>query len=374
MRIGIDVQMLCRPITGLGRYAFEVIQRMRQLRPEARFFLYAPGPLVAGIEAGDDVSIRHKNWQFRGAGILAAQAAMPYWAKKDRLDVFWGPAHRLPLFLAKDIASVVTVHDLVWKYAPETLRPLNILAEKLLMPLAIKQADEVIAVSRSTAEAIRAEFPKARDKTSVAHLGVTTFPAPEDAEALRRFGIDRPYFLFVGTLEPRKNLRRLLVAFSSLDITARDRCVLVIAGGKGWGNEDLAGLIDTLGIGGAVRMTGYISEGELATLYRHARFLAMPSLYEGFGLPVVEALSFGVPVLTSNTSSLPEVAGDAGLLIDPLLSSDIAAGLERMIMDDGFRDALAKQAAEQASKFNWNETASRTLAAFDRAIELRKKV
>lgn len=251
------------------------------------------------------------------------------------------------------------------------MRPLNQLTERVLMPDAIRLADRILADSHSTADAIISEFPWAQDRVRVVHLGATSLPQPKGIEVLDAFEIDRPYFLFVGTLEPRKNLRRLLEAYASLDPIVRKQTLLVIAGGKGWGNEDMVSLVHSLDLTDSVRLMGYVNEEQLATLYAHARFLAMPSLYEGFGLPLVEAMSFGVPVLTSSCSSLPEVAGDAGMLVDPYNTNSIATGLLQMLKDDEFRNELAARSRLNASRFSWEKAAKETMAIFHEAVYAR---
>lgn len=371
MRIGIDARMLCGVVTGIERYASEMTEEIVRTNSDSRFFLYAPRPFAHDRYMKANVAARTSSVHFRGGVTLWSQTQLPYWAGKDNLDVFWGPTHRLPRFLSSGIARVVTIHDLVWKHAGETMRPLNRLAEEILMPDAIRLADRVIADSHSTADAIASEFPWAKDRVRVVHLGTTSLPEPGGLDALNAFGIDRPYFLFVGTLEPRKNLRRLLEAFASIDRTIGRQALLVIAGGKGWGNVDLASLVHTLGLSDSVRLTGYVNDKQLATLYAHARFLAMPSLYEGFGLPLVEAMSFGVPVLTSSCSSLPEVAGNAGMLVDPFNVNSIASGLLQMLNDEVSRNRLAGRAKPNAAQFTWERAAKAAMEIFHEAVDAR---
>lgn len=369
MRIGIDAQMLCGTITGIGRYTSEIIRKL--VHSDSEFFLYAPKPLATDEWAAANVTVRSSSFESRVGKILWSQTQLPYCAGKDRLGVFWGPTHRLPRLLSNRIARVVTIHDLVWKYAGETMRPLNRLTERVLMPDAIRLADRIIADSHSTADAIIGEFPWAQDRVRVVHLGATSFTEPKGIEALNALGIDHPYFLFVGTLEPRKNLRRLLEAYASLDPIVRKQALLVIAGGKGWGNEDMVSLVHSLDLTDSVRLMGYVNEEQLATLYAHAHFLAMPSLYEGFGLPLVEAMSFGVPVLTSSCSSLPEVAGDAGMLVDPYNTDSIATGLLQILKDDEFRNELAARSRLNAARFSWEKTARETMEIFHEAVYAR---
>jgi glycosyltransferase involved in cell wall biosynthesis len=371
MRIGIDAQMLCGVVTGIERYASEMTHELFRLYPESEFFLYAPKALTFSMPTYANVAVRTARVNFRAGKTLWSQTQLPYWANKDRLDLFWGPTHRLPMFLSNKVARVVTIHDLVWKHAGETMPRINRLAERVLMPNAIRLADRIMADSHSTADAIAGEFHLAKERIRVVHLGTTLLPDPRSIDSLSILGIDQPYFLFVGTLEPRKNLRRLLEAFASLDGASRKQALLVIAGGKGWGNIDLASLIRSLGLGESVRLTGYVSNEQLSTLYAHARFLAMPSLYEGFGLPLVEAMSFGVPALTSACSSLPEVAGDAGILVDPFSVDSIASGLLQMLNDDALRNRLAARARLNASRFSWEKSAQTAMEIFLEAISER---
>jgi len=371
MKIGVDAQMLCGVVTGIERYTSEMVRELLRSNSESEFFLYAPKQLaVAGLDT-KNVVVHTARVKFRAGKTLWSQTQLPYWAGMDNLDVFWGPTHRLPRLLSDRVARVVTIHDLVWKHAGETMRPLNRLAERVLMPDAIRLADRIIADSHSTADAIIGEFPWAQDRVRVVHLGATSLPEPKGIEALNALGIDRPYFLFVGTLEPRKNLRRLLEAYASLDQVVRKQTLLAIAGGKGWGNEDMVSLVRSLNLTDSVRLTGYVNEEQLATLYAHARFLAMPSLYEGFGLPLVEAMSFGVPVLTSSCSSLPEVAGDAGILVDPYNTNSIATGLLQMLKDDEFKNELAARSMLNAARFSWERAARETMEIFHEAVYAR---
>lgn len=364
--------MLCGVVTGIERYASEMVGELIRSYPETEFFLYAPKPLAVDWSMNANVVVRAAKISSRVGKLLWSQTQLPRWANNDSLDVFWGPTHRLPRLLSGKIARVVTIHDLVWKHAGETMPRINRLLEQCLMPDAIRLADRIMADSHSTADAVTNEFPWVEDRIRAVHLGVTSLPAPKGFDALSTLGIDRPYFLFVGTLEPRKNLRRLLEAYASLDEVIRKHTLLVIAGGKGWGNVDLASLVRKLDLSDSVRLTGYVSEEQLSTLYAHARFLAMPSLYEGFGLPLVEAMSFGTPVLTSACSSLPEVAGDAGILVDPCNTNSLASGLLRMLDNDGLRNELAIRAKVNVARFSWKKAATETMGIFNEAVDVRK--
>lgn len=372
MHIGVDARLLTMPVTGIGRYTTELAQEL--LAQGRALTLYMPQSPVVGDWSSPNVLVRAGSIRGRVGRMLWSQTVLPWQAGRDRVDLFWGPAHRLPRYLSQSIARVVTIHDLVWKHAGETMRPLSRFMDRTLMPQAVHLADRIMAVSRSTADAIEAEFPQARGKVRVVYPGVTALAPPDNREALRALGVSRPYFLFVGTLEPRKNLRRLLGAYARLPQALRSACQLVIAGGKGWGGVDVSQLLEQTGLTGQVVVTGYVTDTQLSTLYAHARFLAMPSLYEGFGLPLVEVMSFGVPVVTANISSLPEVAGEAGVLVDPLDESAIANGLSRLLTDETLYAELAGKARANAARFTWQAAAQQAMAVFHEAIEVRRSV
>ena len=369
-RIGVDACLLAEEVTGIGRYTVEVLSRLTLAGHE--WFLYSHQPIIVGKWEMSNVHLRTDNFPGRGLRMLWAQSAMPFRAWRDEIDLFWSPAHRLPSLLPTRVARVVTVHDLVWKHAGETMRPMSRWLDSILMPEAVRLADRVITVSGHTAEDLLREMPSARGKVFPIPLG-TSFLAPAASrESLTSLGLTEPYFLFVGTLEPRKNLTRLLEAFARLPDSLRSRAVLAIAGGKGWGGVDVATIAERFGIGDRVRVLGYVDDSQLATLYAHALFLAMPSLYEGFGLPLLEAMSHGTPVLTSNCASMPEVAGDAGMLVDPCDVDSVAHGLSELLSHDARRNALACLAKTHAASFSWDRAAEDTLRIFDDAIGARK--
>ncbi|MNZ53886.1 D-inositol 3-phosphate glycosyltransferase [compost metagenome] len=369
MRLGVDARLLSEPLTGIGRYTAEMCRALVQNPGE--FFLYTPKPPL-DFRIGAGATVRAGSCPGRISKMIWSQTLLPRWAAQDRVDVFWGATHRLPRFLPERIARVVTIHDLVWKHAGETMRPTSRLLEWTLMPSAVRLADRIIADSHSTAEQLEAEFASARGKIRVVHLGATPLAHPEPASWLTGIGVCRPYFLFVGTLEPRKNLQRLLRAFAILPEAVRRSHQFVVAGGKGWGGVDVLTMATELGIRDDIVVTGYVSDSQLSTLYANAIFLAMPSVYEGFGLPLVEAMSCGVPVLTSNTSSLPEVAGKAGLLVDPLSEQAIANGLTTLLGDPQARQALALQAETTARRFSWKTAAEQAIAVFEEALHERR--
>ena len=369
MRVGFDARQLTKPLTGIGRYATEITHEL--IKEQSDFYLYAASRIsVDWLQQKSNVKVLSNNFRGSLGRLLWSQTYLPFWVARDKVNIFWGPSHRLPYCLPKKIARVVTIHDLVWKRAGSTMRPLSRFMESILMPQAIKKADIVVAVSKSTANDISKEYPIASDKIRVIYPGCSPLPYTDDPCILSELKITLPYILFVGTLEPRKNLKRLMKAFASLG-EVNENVSLVIAGGKGWGKVNVNQWIKKYNLNGRATVVGYVTNKQLATLYASSLFLAMPSLYEGFGLPIVEAMSFGKPVLTSNKSSMPEVAGEAAFLVDPLDEQSIALGL-RTLLDKKKRDKLAEKARKNAERFTWRASAEQLWEVFQEAIDMRK--
>ncbi|MBC8419154.1 MAG: glycosyltransferase family 4 protein [Desulfobacterales bacterium] len=236
-------------------------------------------------------------------------------------------------------------------------------------------ADFIVSISDYSRKKFQEIFPHyPRKRIGVVPLGSRSFPEQtagtqiDDLKGLQA----KEFWLVVGTLEPRKNLRRLLQAFSDYVRQTNDPYPLALAGGKGWLEEDLEEFIRGLGVSNHVHILGYVSDQELAWLYRNCLCFVYPSLYEGFGLPVLEAMGQGAAVITSNTTSLPEVAGDAAHYIDPLDVHDIAEAFLKLGSDGAYREALRKKAVMQAEKFSWEKSAKQVLDIYNQAMMLPK--
>jgi glycosyltransferase involved in cell wall biosynthesis len=261
---------------------------------------------------------------------------------------------------------VVTVHDLAFVRAPRLFpRPWRVLYATGLRA-AVKRAHAIVTPSRNTAEDIVSSTDVDPDKLFVVPLAASLPRGTLDAEeVLARLKVRAPYVLFVGTLEPRKNLVRLVRAYRRVAATGVPHA-LVLAGPLGWQHEPLMRELALKGPGEIV-MTGRISEDEVDALYRSADAFVYPSLYEGFGLPVLEAMARGVPTIASTTSALPEVTGDAAEGVDPRSVGDLMRALERVLTDVAVAETLATRARERAERFSWDETARLTLEAYEGA-------
>lgn len=361
MKIAVDARPLAGPSDGIRRYTRSLLAEM--IPGPHQWFLYSDAPFISALADHPNVRIRHGRAQPSSAfGLCYSQGLYRAWCRRDGVDLFWSPRHHLPLGLGRKLPQVVTIHDLVWKRFPQTMRRRVRLLERLLMPASLRQASSIVCVSRFTASEITYFWPGLAEKCVIIHSAATNLGAGEMQPAAG----DRPYMLFVGTLEPRKNLPRLLRAYSRLVRDGRIDEDLVIAGPKGWGGADVATLVRDLGIGERVRATGSLPDQNLAQLYRRARCLLMPSLYEGFGLPVLEAMQFGVPVIASNAGSLPEVAGGGALLVDPESEKDIATAIESLMADHDLHARLSAEALQRATDFSWQNAARELARLFDR--------
>ena len=368
LRIGVDVSSLSAPMAGIGRYVKELLSRLTQMQYE--WFLYSCEPLYDANLSGLKVNFRilqKPEWMPRA---LWFQSLLPMQLHYDRIDLFWCPAHRLPLFLPKAVKRVVTIHDLVWRHAPNSMRIKGLLLDRLLMPHALRSSDRIIAVSKSTSNDIVSEFPRLDIDIDVIGLGASHLlqqTRQNDAKALHNNLISTPYFLFVGTLEPRKNLARLIEAFSLLPSDCRGGLSLVIVGGNGWGRVKPQDLGVKFGVSKNLVVLNRVSDAELTHLYKNCICLTLPSLYEGFGLPIIEAMANGAPVLTSNLSSMPEVAGSAAILVDPYDTTSITDGLSK-ILNNEVQLRLRKAAIINSQRYSWDVAAVSTLSIFQELL------
>jgi glycosyltransferase involved in cell wall biosynthesis len=357
MLIGIDASRttVARP-SGTERYSIEIIRALIAAATQHEIVLYFNQPPAPQIWPSDRrvrarVIPSPRLWTL---GRLSIEMAI------RPPDVLFVPSHGLPLVLPR--ATVTTIHDLGYLHFPgEHPRATRWLRDATNRSSA-RRATRVIAVSNATrADLIRWQGVDPDRVTVVRHGCSTAFrsrPDDEHIAAVRaRLGLERPYFLFVGTLQPRKNYERLLQAFDRIDTEQE----LVLAGAPGWQLDRLQRAMAGLRRAERVRTLGYVAEADLPAVIAGATALAYPSLYEGFGLPALEAMAIGTPVLTSNTSSLPEVVGEAGLLVDPLSVDAIADGLRRLASGAELRRDLAARGLDRARTFTWERAASQTL-------------
>ncbi len=281
---------------------------------------------------------------------------------RERPSIVFVPAHTLPFVFPG--ASLVTVHDLGYRHFPAAHPPGQRAYLDWTTRFSQARARVVLADSQATAADLRRFYGTPADKIRVVYPAVDHLsqrPAPDEIAAVRaKHSLPRRYFLFVGTLQPRKNIARIAQAFARWQSESGDaETALVLAGGKGW-LFDESWLRDARNL----RLTGYFDEADKDALLAGAIALVFPSLHEGFGFPALEAMRCGTPVIASNRSSLPEIVGDAGLLVDPLSVAEIAAAMRRVEADERLRRTLIEGGLRQAKRFRWSETARGVLEAF----------
>jgi len=282
-------------------------------------------------------------------------------------DLLFVPAHVLPPVRPR--RTLVTIHDLGYRYFPEAHPPGQRLYLDWSTRWNVHIATHILADSHATRDALMQEYGVAAAKITVAYPGYDSDLAPvRDPATLAtvraRYGIPGPYILFMGRIQPRKNLARLIGAFARLVPTHPDLS-LVLAGPLGWLAEPIRARVHEVGLEGRVLFPGYVAAADKAALLSGAQVFAYPSLYEGFGFPVLEAQACGVPLLASNISSLPEVVGDGGLLVDPLDEAAIADGLARLLDDDMLRRTLVALGAANLRRFSWEATARTVLTVIE---------
>ena len=358
LRVAVDARPLASPLAGIGRYTLEIVSRL--INAGVDCFLYSYHPIRFDAHS-HNVRIRSASKTYPLVSTPFAQTVFSHWAKCDGIDVFWSPRHHLPL-VQRTAPSVVTVHDLVWKAQPRTMIRMGRLTEQILMPPSLRKAARVITDSASTADELKNHFPNVAGKIRVVPLAPTYFDAAETAPTS---GDD--FILFVGTIEPRKNLPRLIEAYRLLRAGGTTTHRLVIAGGQGWKDATIVQNLQSEDVAPYVDVLGRVSDAQLASLYARCAYLVLPSLYEGFGLPILEAMAFGKPVITSNLSSMPEVAGDAALLVDPLNVQDLSRSMALLLDDRKLYCELSRRARAHANRFTWDRTAQETLAVLEEA-------
>jgi len=296
--------------------------------------------------------------KFRGASTVTWQAIFPRWARQDKIDIFWSPRHQLPLWLPRRCRKVVTVHDVVWKRFPEVMDWRVRLTERLMVPLSLRIADQVITDSCFSRSEILSFFPRAARKLDVVYLASSL----GGCDAASPSPVSQPYFLAVGSYEPRKNFERMLRAYVEYRRESHRPWDLVIVGAGQWGAFDVHQFVAASQLQSCVHLIRGIDDAALCSLYAHAQAVVMVSLYEGFGLPLVEGMQWGLPLIASNSSAVVEVAGDAGISVDPYDTPAIAAAFRHMEEDAGLRAELARKSRERGRLFSWQRAAAETVA------------
>lgn len=369
-RIGIDARMYSSRFTGIGRYAYELIAHLAPLDQDNEYVVFLNGPeFETFVPPGPNsraVRVDAKHYS------LAEQTSLLSALRKEELDLVHFTHFNAPYFYRRPF--VVTIHDLTLSFFPgrKMSSPLHRFAYHRVVSHAIRDSQGIIAVSEYTKGDILKLYDVPEAKITVTHEGIGEEFSPSRPADVRLSGGLKlkhgSYLLYTGVWREHKNLRRLLSAFLSLaeDVPDID---LVITGRHDPLYGEILSMPAEAGLADRVRFVGHVSESELIALYRNARAFVFPSLYEGFGLPPLEAMSCGTPVVSSNASSLPEVCGDAALSFDPLSEDDMRRKLAMIVKDDGLHGELSKKGLQNVKRFSWKTMAEKTLHTYHQALQ-----
>jgi len=373
MRIGIDYTAAVQQSAGIGRYTRELIRALSHVDDENVYTLFSAGRDQNEASWPDNYRRRSLPLTDRHLAILWQRLRLPLPVEliTGPIDIFHSPDFVLPPVARAKTA--LTVHDLSFMRYPECSSPPLLDYLMRHVPRSVARADLILADSQSTLRDLVELLHVEKERIQVVYPAIDDrfqpVPLANAQAVLDRYGIHRPYILGLGTLQPRKNYPRLIQAFAQLREERGIPHQLVIGGGWGWLGEDIDDTITKLGLEEQVQLAGFIDDADLPALYSGAALFSFPSLYEGFGIPVLEAMACGTPVVTSNISSLPEAAGDAALMVDPLDVSDIAQAMWRALDDSDLRLDLIGRGMIQSKVFTWERSAKELLNAYQWLID-----
>ena len=349
MNIALDGMPLASQLTGVGHYTFELARSLALVAPTDDFTLISPQDFKR-------TALNRRWWS----------VGLPLYLSRSSFDLFHGTNYEIPFWSPRP--SVVTIHDLSLFLHPEAHQQRLVRRARWRLPLMAKSAARIITPSNSVKSEICETLKINPDKVAVTpEAPRSTFKRREGAEIVelrKRLGIGEDFILFVGTVEPRKNLHRLVEAFDQLLRTTALSPQLVIAGGEGWLMDDFSSIIRQKKLEDRICLTGYLQDEELGALYSSCKAFVYPSLYEGFGLPPLEAMACGAPVITSRIPSITETVGTAARLVDPRDVNELARAIAEMLSDESVRRHFSEAGAEQVKKFTWEQTAIKTLEVY----------
>lgn len=364
MKIGIDARLLTDNKTGIGTYTNRLITELAAADKENQYVLYTDKEHEFNMP--DNFSIRLIPQRRR---ILWTNLYLPWYLSADNIDIFHSVANfEVPIMARCKI--VVTIHDLIPLLYPELVPFRYRVLFRTLIKKAAERSKKVLTVSHSSKKDIIELLGINSDRVVVIYeAGHTQSPSILDKttpdQIRERFKLCGRYILFVGVIEPKKNIPTLIKAFKLLKRNGGGGDIkLVIAGGKGWFYDQVFTCVEELGLKNEVIFTGFVSKEDLYQLYNGAELFVFPSLYEGFGLPPLEAMACGTPVVCSNTGSLPEVVGDAGIFVDPMDLNGWVEAMRGVLNNPSLQARMVEKGLERAKQFSWKKTAEETLKVY----------
>ena len=380
MKVAIELQPCLKNRSGIGVYTYELSKRLQVYKD-----LELTGDIFNFIERNDlTKDLKGLNFNQEICKLFPYGVYRRVWhylpikynylfKRQSQLTHFFN--FIVPPRIEGQVIN--TIYDLTFKFYPETMDKRNLKRLEKDIAYSIERADHIITISECSKKDMIEHLGIEADKIDIIYPGVdfehfNRKPSENEVnEVKRRYGLPDNYLLYMGTLEPRKNIPTIIEAFGKLkqrNDEASKRVKLVVAGKKGWLFEEIFNKVSTLGLEQEVVFTDYVREEDKAIIYHLARAFVFPSVYEGFGIPVVEAMAASVPVITSNTSSLPEVAGEAAILVEPNDASQITEAMYRLIKDEVYHAQLVHKGLVQAKKFNWDSSAMKLKAVYDKVL------
>lgn len=378
MNIAIDLTPIPSQKTGVGTYAVNLIRALGEFDNKNQYWIF-----VKSFHS-QDFDPKRENFHIVACSnilqngslrVLWEQFILPIHLFRKKIKVLHSIHYTIPLFAP--CRRVVTFHDMTFFLFPEKHIFIKRIFFRLIIPFSARKADRLIAISKNTKKDIVKILGIATDKIDVVYLTVDNIFRPiENSSAVfqikKKYRIQNNFILYVGTLEPRKNIVSLIKAYHKLVSQNRIKHQLVLAGKKGWGYQEIFKIVQDFNLSEKIIFTGYIPEEELVFLYNAADLFVYPSLYEGFGIPPLEALACGTPTIASNISSLPEVVDDAAILVNPYNVEGLSQAIYKLLIDEKLRHILKGKGLKKAKEFSEERLAKETIRAYKKATAKRE--
>jgi glycosyltransferase involved in cell wall biosynthesis len=374
MRIGLDGIPLTKPKTGVGHYTFELARAMSLAMPGDDFQLVSPLPFAPTSdrsEQGMPPNLQAIYTETSGAGKHWWTIGLPLYIRRNPLALFHGTNYDVPVL--GSCPTVLTIHDLASHLHPETLQRRSVRRARYRLPIMARRATMIVTPTQVVRLEVCERFRIKPEKVVAVHHAPRScfrpLPLEQASETTKRLGIEDDFLLFVGTIEPRKNLLTLVRAFADVLKATSLRPQLVIAGQEGWLTDELFAYVKEVDFGDRLRWTGYVSDEDLCALYSLCRAFIYPSIYEGFGLPPLEAMACGAPVISSSIPSITEVLGTAARLVVPTDVHALSESIIELWENANERQRLSKAGQTRAAEFSWARTARLTRDVYDTALQ-----
>jgi len=372
MRIGIDIRLIGKKQTGSEAVFFNLVKNLAGTDGKNQYLLFTDHNPEKDGDLKDEINKLNLRNNFKIVFINAPNRfwwnlwALPAYVRKNPVDVFH-TQYIAPFWLPKNVKLVLTIHDISFIFFPQFIKKSDLFFLKTLIPRSLRMAAKIIAVSQFTKDEIERYYQIPTEKVAVIPNGVDfelfnkNIAQNKLGEIKKKYNLPEKFLLYIGTLQPRKNIPVLIEAMKSLNIP------LIIAGNRKAHNFDqkIDEAIEKFDFAGKIIFPGWIDEEDKPALYKLADCFVFPSLYEGFGIPIVEAMAAGTPVVSSSSSCLPEIGGDGALFADPKKPEEFAQKIQQILLDENLRDSLIKKGVEVTKKYTWQKNAKKTLAIYE---------